>query len=299
MAAFDEETAMLTISDVAHAYRVAGKSTTPAIPLSHIQQLIAAALGHGSLAAYQASEHESGHLDDVGYIVFDYELLAERANQLAIPYSYSQVELLIQEAFAKAVPNAAQFRTEVDLSQALRDFFQDRILNSDCVSGRMAETNGDGITEVYVEEEDEYGYSNLPSGELTNLFLNGQVTMGISDERPYAGHIIDFEVHLVLERTGLRSVGDPTCKVTNAKVRSWSAPEEEPEMPQPQMEIGKTYDVVFAAGSYEIEYENNVRCIKKTPKSYRVERPNGTTRLVGQEAIFELKEVQLDNTQKP
>lgn len=57
------------------------------------------------------------------------------------------------------------------------------------------------------------------------------------------------------------------------------------------MEIGKIYNVVFSAGRYEIEYENNVKCIKKTPKSYRVERQNGTTRLVGQDAIMELKEV--------
>lgn len=57
------------------------------------------------------------------------------------------------------------------------------------------------------------------------------------------------------------------------------------------MEIGKTYDVVFATGRYEIEYENNVRCIKRTPKSYRVERADGTTRLVRQDLILELREV--------
>jgi len=58
-----------------------------------------------------------------------------------------------------------------------------------------------------------------------------------------------------------------------------------------KMEIGKMYDVVFSTGRYEIEYENSVRCIKKTPKSYRVERLDGTTRLVGQDSIMELKEV--------
>ncbi len=57
------------------------------------------------------------------------------------------------------------------------------------------------------------------------------------------------------------------------------------------MEIGKIYDVVFTTGRYEIEYENSVRCIKKTPKSYRVERVDGTTRLIGQDSIMELKEV--------
>ncbi len=57
------------------------------------------------------------------------------------------------------------------------------------------------------------------------------------------------------------------------------------------MEIGKSYDVVFSTGRYEIEYENSVKCIKKTPKSFRVERLNGTTRLIGQDSIMELKEV--------
>jgi len=57
------------------------------------------------------------------------------------------------------------------------------------------------------------------------------------------------------------------------------------------MEIGKIYDVVFSAGRYDIEYENSVRCIKKTPKSYRVERVDGTTRLIGQDSIMKLKEV--------
>ena len=57
------------------------------------------------------------------------------------------------------------------------------------------------------------------------------------------------------------------------------------------MEIGKIHDVVFMQGRYEIEYENGVKCIKITPKSYRVERSNGTTFLIGQDSIMELKEV--------
>ncbi|MET4695234.1 hypothetical protein [Endozoicomonas lisbonensis] len=57
------------------------------------------------------------------------------------------------------------------------------------------------------------------------------------------------------------------------------------------MEIGKYYDVCFSTGRYEIEYENKVKCIKKTPKSYRVEREDGSTRLIRQDGIMELKEV--------
>ncbi len=57
------------------------------------------------------------------------------------------------------------------------------------------------------------------------------------------------------------------------------------------MEIGKKYDVAFSTGRYEIEYLKGVKCIKKTPKSYRVKKADGTTRLVGQDSIMKLKEV--------
>ncbi len=57
------------------------------------------------------------------------------------------------------------------------------------------------------------------------------------------------------------------------------------------MEVGKTYNVVFSTGRYEIEYENRVKCIKETPKSYRVERTDGSTRLVGQNSIINLEEI--------
>ena len=40
------------------------------------------------------------------------------------------------------------------------------------------------------------------------------------------------------------------------------------------MEIRKIYNLVYTL-KYDIEYENDVKCIKITPKSYRIERPNG------------------------
>lgn len=57
------------------------------------------------------------------------------------------------------------------------------------------------------------------------------------------------------------------------------------------MKLGKTYTVAFSTGMYEIDYEKEVKCIKITPKSYRVERPDGTTRLIGQDSILEIEEV--------
>tara|TARA_R110002124_G_scaffold45866_4_gene138253 strand:- start:1677 stop:1862 length:186 start_codon:yes stop_codon:yes gene_type:complete len=55
------------------------------------------------------------------------------------------------------------------------------------------------------------------------------------------------------------------------------------------MEVGKNYNIVFATGRYEIEYENGVTCIKITPQSYRIERSDGTTRLVKKDLIMSLE----------
>lgn len=61
-------------------------------------------------------------------------------------------------------------------------------------------------------------------------------------------------------------------------------------MPNKVMKKGKTYDVVYGRG-YEIYYENNVKCLKVCPKSYRVVRPDKTNFLIPKDGIMELKEI--------
>ena len=55
------------------------------------------------------------------------------------------------------------------------------------------------------------------------------------------------------------------------------------------MDIGTRYDVVYIRGKYDIEYECGVKCIKETPNSYRAERSDGSTLLIGKNSIKELK----------
>lgn len=57
------------------------------------------------------------------------------------------------------------------------------------------------------------------------------------------------------------------------------------------MKKGSIYDVDFMTGRYEFGYERSVKCIKITPKSYRVERKDGTTRLIKQDLVVKLKEI--------
>ena len=60
------------------------------------------------------------------------------------------------------------------------------------------------------------------------------------------------------------------------------------------MEIGKNYNVVYGL-KYDIEYENDVKCIKITPLSYQIERQNGKTGLIKKDSIMELKEVTINS----
>jgi len=63
------------------------------------------------------------------------------------------------------------------------------------------------------------------------------------------------------------------------------------------MDIGTVCNVVYMRGKYEVEYENGVKCINETPKSYRLERPDGSTFLIGQDSIIKLKIVRIDKSE--
>ena len=58
------------------------------------------------------------------------------------------------------------------------------------------------------------------------------------------------------------------------------------------MQIGCFYNVSYFIGKYGVVgYENGVKCIKETPKSFRMKRSDGTTFLVLQDSIIEIKKV--------
>ncbi len=60
-----------------------------------------------------------------------------------------------------------------------------------------------------------------------------------------------------------------------------------------ELEIGKTYDIAFSRGRYEIDYANHVTCIKITKKKYRLERKDGTEFLIDNDGVLEAKEIQI------
>lgn len=55
------------------------------------------------------------------------------------------------------------------------------------------------------------------------------------------------------------------------------------------MKLRKKYNVCYHSNNgYDLLYENNVKCIKKLPKTFRVEREDGSKFLIIKDNIIEL-----------
>lgn len=214
---------MANISAISFAVRTASNASAHPIKLSHAQQLVVAALGYKSLAAFQASPLEAPTLDDAAHFVLDGELLEERIHELGLPNSFPEVAMFVKTAFAKRLPRARLHETVDDLHYYVTTLVDDQVLNDDVVSGEIASTNGDGIDEIYIPIDDIDLKALPPPGQSFEQELEGHITMNIDTERPYSGHKIVVRATLAFERTGKVSISEPECEVVAADLdRNWS-----------------------------------------------------------------------------
>lgn len=205
------------ITDLAHSIRKNTANTAVPIPLRRGQELVCAALGHKTLASYQAAqaaEQEPQTLDGLPHVVPDYELLATRAEELGLSLPKNQLRALVDAAFRERVPKTKVHRSFSDLAMAVQDKMQDIVLSDDDVNSSMANANYDGIDEVYFEEEIDPDEATLD--EPVSATISGQVNLGIDTERPYSGHQVQFEVAVSLARCGRRCFEAPEIEVLSA-----------------------------------------------------------------------------------
>lgn len=205
------------ILKLAYSLRITSTSSNCAIKLSHAQQLIAAALGYGSLAAYQASNDECEQIDDGVSVLVYTDLLRSRAIDLGIHVDIQVLLDLLAEAFHQQLPEGRLYPTESDFSQGLMELIEAHVLNDDLVVSQTAMTNSDGIREVYFEVD--FSMDQLPPvGDYFELSIRGHVTMEQDIERPYSGHRVDVEVVVTAERPGQAILGPATVRVSSAKL---------------------------------------------------------------------------------
>lgn len=202
------------ITDLAHSLRINTADSAVPIPLSRGQQLVCAALGHKTLASFQAAqaaEQEPQTFEGLPHIVPDYELLAARADELGLNLPENELRALVDAAFRERVPKTKVHHSFSDLAMAVQDEMQDAVLSDDDINSSMANANYDGIDEVYFEEEIDPDEATLD--EPVSATIAGQVNLGIDTERPYAGHQVQFQVAVSLARCGRRCFEEPEIEV--------------------------------------------------------------------------------------
>lgn len=217
-----------TISTIAFAVRTASALSANPIKLSHAQQLVAAALGYKSLAAYQASEELLTTFDGASHYVLDWHQLAERAKELNLPQQSQELETLLEGAFKDCLPDAHIHASEGAVDDYFRHLVEQVVMNDADVTSAMAMANHDGVREIYLPLDD-FQLSALPTpGESLDLSFEGHVSMEVDTERPYSGHHIDVEVAFTVEAKGKVCFAEPQCEVLQAKLDfGWGDDEEE------------------------------------------------------------------------
>ncbi|MDN7445650.1 hypothetical protein QZM64_41535 [Burkholderia cepacia] len=206
---------MPSLSSLAYALRVQSQANATPIVLGHAQQLIAAALGYNTLAAYQASPDEAA-LDDARHFVLDLDLVEQRAQELDVAVSAEQLGALLSSAFADQLPQARFHRSESALEDYIRDRLDHLVTNDAEAASQMAMTNSDGIGEVYLPFD--LSLADLPMDVPTEIEVLGHIGMEQDLERPYSGHIIDIEASVSVERTGRVLIAEPDITVIEAKL---------------------------------------------------------------------------------
>ncbi|KAB7766080.1 hypothetical protein CEK69_16150 [Xanthomonas sp. LMG 12462] len=207
----------LGISDLAHSIRKNSAAAAVPVPLGHAQQLVAAALGYKTFAAYQAAQasaQEASSLTIVHHVVLDEDLLHQRASELGAAPPPDRLHELIQTAFRERAPHTRIHASYAAFEDYLRQHVDQVVIDDNDVNSEMANANYDGVDEVYFDFEVEF--EKVPIGGALDIDLDGHVGLGIDTERPYAGHIVNVEGTLSVQRLGRHCFGSVDCQVTNA-----------------------------------------------------------------------------------
>lgn len=218
---------MVTISSIAYALRTASASTSNPIKLSQAQQLVAAAFGYKSLAAYQASAEESQDLDEAAHFVLQTQLLQIRSKDLALPHTLDNLVVLLEEAFRERHSAATLYKSDIELDGYVRDMVQAIVLNNENTASALAMTNNDGIDEIYLPFDD-IVIADLPLADVLDMEFDGHVTVVPDIDRPYSGHKVDVRTRLIIERKGRACIAEPACEVIYSHLSyKWNGDEDD------------------------------------------------------------------------
>jgi hypothetical protein len=205
----------IVFSSLAHTLRT---KLSIQMQLGHVHQLLSAALGYKTYAAFKASKEEAPSFDDALHVVLDRALIDQRMGELgySTPDEHNLLARAIRETFKEHLPEARVYddveRLKDDL---LSDIVRD-IENSGSYSSEIAMTNAYGgdfeldLDEVSPVEEHE------PEWALT---VSGSSSLEQDPEQVYHGDVIDVSATVVFQKVGRRVLGEFEVLDIGAQIR--------------------------------------------------------------------------------
>lgn len=177
-------------STLAHNVRRQLAAAGVSLSLGHAQQLLAASLGYGSLAAYQASPEEKPGIQGCDYVILDVLGVISRAGQLAVAARQKQLLEAIVGAIEVDPEPPAVFLSDRDFVETeVARFAEESILDDDAVASAAANTNAyfDDV-EIEIGQPD---VSLAQSPEFWEVPINGRVHMDQDPDKPFSGDTIN------------------------------------------------------------------------------------------------------------
>jgi len=156
------------------------------ISLGHTQQLLAASLGYGSLAAIQASTEEVPGLEGADFVILDIAGLTARAASFGLGSVSDQITGAVVAAIKSDPEPPAVFLTPLDFIEDVAGrFANDTVMDHDAVSDAAANTNA-YFEGAYLEvtEPDE---ALKDSREFWEIPVEGNVGMDQDPDKPFSG----------------------------------------------------------------------------------------------------------------
>jgi hypothetical protein len=204
---------LVNLSAIAFAVRRTLSNEGTPLPFGHVQQLVAAALGHNNLASYQASGDDVA-LEHAANIVVDLALLATRRDELG---AEELNPLLVVHGLRERYPDAQVHNSLDDYVSAIQSELNYSLPNDARVSSEVAMTNGwmpVGEFELpFWKGFDEFGGDE----DDVSLELEGSVVVEQDPERVYYGHEVDVMLQMFIERHGRRGFGPMTYDVSRCR----------------------------------------------------------------------------------
>ena len=177
-------------STLSHSLRQQLAATGVSVSIGHAQQLLAASLGYGSLAAYQASSEEQPGIQGCDYVILDVLGVTSRANQLAVVAQQKQVVDAIVKAIKADPEPPAVFLNDRDFVETeVARFAEESILDDDAVASVAANTNA-----YFDDAEIEMGQPSVSlaqSPEFWEVPINGCVNLDQDPDKPFSGEAIN------------------------------------------------------------------------------------------------------------